>query len=47
MTNHKLTQKQMAALGIGKTESGDFDYLDPKEKSKSKYEQVDKQKKEP
>jgi hypothetical protein len=39
---YKVTKKQMAALGIRKTETGDYDYIDPREKGKSKYEPISK-----
>lgn len=33
----KFTNKQMANLGLKKTNRGDYDYIDPEEKEKSKY----------
>lgn len=40
---HKFTNKQMAKLGLKKTERGDYDYIDPEEKEKSKYRTVKKE----
>ncbi len=46
MTNkRKVTNKQMAALGLRKTENGDYDYIDPDEKARSKYKSVKKESK--
>lgn len=43
MTNkRKVTNKQMASLGIRKNESGDYEYIDPEEKTRSKYNSVKK-----
>lgn len=43
MTNkRKVTNKQMASLGIKKNESGDYEYIDPEEKNRSKYNSVKK-----
>jgi hypothetical protein len=39
----KVTRKKMAALGLKRSESEDYDYLDPSEKSKSKYKPVKKE----
>ena len=38
-----VTKKKMARLGIKKTETGDYDYIDPNEKDRSKYEPVRKE----
>jgi hypothetical protein len=46
MANKKVTRKQMASLGIRKTETGDYDYIDPNERNKSKYEPISKRIKE-
>lgn len=35
----KITKKQMASLGLKKTENGDYDYIDPNDKD-SKYKPV-------
>lgn len=35
----KVTKKQMASLGLKKTENGDYDYIDPNDKD-SKYKPV-------
>jgi hypothetical protein len=42
---NKLTvsRKVMARLGLKKTKTGDYDYIDPNEKNKSKYEPVRKE----
>lgn len=40
-----VTKKKMAALGLQKTERGDYDYIDPEEKNKSKYKPVRKESK--
>jgi len=40
MANRKVTKKQMASLGIRKTETGDYDYIDPNEKNQSKYKPI-------
>jgi hypothetical protein len=37
-----ITSKKMAALGLKKTARGDYDYLDPSEKNKSKYKPIAK-----
>ncbi len=38
----KVTNKQMASLGIRKNETGDYEYIDPSEKNRSKYKDVRK-----
>lgn len=44
MSNKLIVPKKlMTRLGLKKTESGDYDYLDPNEKNKSKYEPVRKE----
>lgn len=46
MTNkRKVTKKQMSSLGLNRTESGDYDYIDPNDKTKSKYKAVRKESK--
>ena len=35
----KVTKKQMASLGLKKTENGDYNYIDPNDKD-SKYKPV-------
>lgn len=43
MNNKLITpQKKMTRLGLKKTENGDYDYLDPSERNRSKYEPVKK-----
>jgi hypothetical protein len=32
--------KHLARLGIRKTETGDYEYIDPSEKNKSKYQSI-------
>lgn len=44
MTNkHKVTKKKMASLGLRKTENGDYDYINPDDKTNSKYKPVRKE----
>ena len=44
MTNkRKVTKKQMSSLGLKRTENGDYDYIDPNDKTKSKYKAVRKE----
>jgi hypothetical protein len=44
MGNKLITpRKVMTRLGLKKTKTGDYDYLDPNEKNKSKYEPVRKE----
>lgn len=38
----KVTKKQMASLGLKKTENGDYDYINPEDKTNSKYKPVRK-----
>lgn len=38
-----VTKKKMASLGLKKTETGDYTYIDPAEKDKSKYKPVKKE----
>ena len=38
-----VTQKKMASLGLMKNEKGDFEYIDPSDKNKSKYKPVKKE----
>lgn len=40
----KVTKKQMASLGLKKNDKGDYEYIDPSEKDKSKYNPVKKSK---
>jgi len=37
-----VTKSKMAKLGIKKNEQNDYDYIDPKDKNKSKYQSVKK-----
>jgi hypothetical protein len=39
---HAVTKKQMANLGLTKTPQGDYTYIDPSEKNKSKYKSIKK-----
>lgn len=41
----KVTKKKMAAVGLKQTEGGDYEYIDPSEKVKSKYKPVKKESK--
>ena len=34
--------KQLTRLGIRKTETGDYEYIDPREKNRSKYNPIRK-----
>lgn len=34
-SKHKNSKKQMASLGLKKTENGDYTYIDPKDKTGS------------
>lgn len=34
--------KQLVRLGIRKNDSGEYEYIDPREKNKSKYESIKK-----
>jgi hypothetical protein len=44
MTNkRKVTQRQMASLGLRKTENGDYDYINTEDKTNSKYKPVKKE----
>ncbi|MFT8349709.1 hypothetical protein [Clostridium saccharoperbutylacetonicum] len=44
MTNkRKVTKKQMASLGLKKTENGDYEYVNPEDKTKSKYKHIRKE----
>lgn len=38
----KVTKKQMASLGLRKTENGDYDYINPNDKD-SKYKPIRKE----
>ena len=40
---NKVTDKQFANLGIRKNANGDFEYIDPSEKNKSKYKPIRKE----
>lgn len=39
----KVTKKQMASLGLKKTENGDYEYINPEDKTKSKYKSIRKE----
>lgn len=38
----KVKDNQYAKLGIRKNSNGDFEYINPEEKNKSKYESINK-----
>ena len=38
----KNSNKQMTSLGIKKNEDGDYEYVDPDDKNKSKYKSIKK-----
>jgi hypothetical protein len=38
-----VTKRKMASLGLKKTVSGDYDYIDPSDKNKSEYKPVKKE----
>ncbi len=43
MTNKlTVTKKKMAALGIRKNEGNEYEYINPEDKNKSKYEPIKK-----
>ena len=42
-TKISITQKKMASLGLMKNEKGDYEYIDPLDKNKSKYRIVKKE----
>lgn len=44
-TKTSVTQKKMASLGLMKNEKGDYDYIDPSDKNKSKYKPIRKESK--
>lgn len=37
-----VTKKKMASLGLKKNDRGDYEYIDPSEKNKSKYKPIKK-----
>ena len=39
----KVKSKQMACLGIRKNEAGDYEYINPEDKNKSKYKPIRKE----
>jgi len=39
----KTTTKKAASLGIIKNELGDYEYINPEEKNKSKYKSISKE----
>jgi hypothetical protein len=39
----KIKNKQMASLGIRKNEMGDYEYINPEDKNKSKYKPIRKE----
>lgn len=44
VNKHKVKESQYAKLGIRKNSNGDFEYINPEEKNKSKYESIKKYK---
>lgn len=42
VSKYTLKAKQLTRLGIRKNESGDYEYIDPSEKNKSKYRSIKK-----
>lgn len=42
VNKHKVKNNQYEKLGIRKNINGDFEYIDPSEKNKSKYESIKK-----
>lgn len=40
VNKRSFTQKQMASLGIRKNERGDYEYINPEDKNKSKYKEI-------
>lgn len=42
VNKYKVKDKQYAKLGIRKTPNGEFQYIDPSEKNKSRYESIKK-----
>lgn len=45
VNKRSFTQKQMASLGIRKNQNGDYEYIDPDEKNRSKYKEIRKENK--
>lgn len=39
-----VTKKKMASLGLKKNDMGDYEYIDPSDKNKSKYKPIKKAK---
>jgi hypothetical protein len=39
-SKYTVKTKQLTRLGIRKTETGDYEYIDPSEKNKSKYRPI-------
>jgi hypothetical protein len=39
-SKYTVKTKQLTRLGIRKTETGDYEYIDPSEKNKSKYRSI-------
>jgi hypothetical protein len=42
VSKHKVKDNQYARLGIRKNSNGDFEYINPEEKNKSKYQSIKK-----
>lgn len=42
VNKYSVKRKQYERLGIRKNKSGDFDYINPDEKNKSKYESIER-----
>lgn len=43
VNKHKVKDKEYAKLGIRKNSNGDFEYINPNDKNKSKYKPVRKE----
>ncbi|MCM0647637.1 hypothetical protein NBE98_04480 [Clostridium swellfunianum] len=41
-SKYTVKVKQLTRLGIRKTETGDYEYIDPSERSRSKYKPIRK-----
>lgn len=42
VNKHKTKDKQYAKLGIRKNSNGDFEYINPEDKNRSKYKEIKK-----
>jgi hypothetical protein len=41
-SKYTVKQKELRRLGLRKTETGDYDYIDPSERNRSKYQPIRK-----